>query len=776
MKLNLRRPLRTASSFSFKTRLLVYLLLLSSIPVALMGVISAYNASRIIRSHALATNSAMLKQTEKEMNTFFKKIDDLMIQYTYASPSMPPALKRFVEEDLSSANWKTTNDLGETLVKLQSGMEHVLELDFYSLPYGKILSSHGNLYTDRQFGDPLAVSEARKLTLANRWINLRMSIPEHPPADRPVLTILKPVIQNNKVYAALIVYLDATAISSYKLAPPDTFKGSAVFIADEKGNVLLHSDTSRIGTRLDEKSLQHLRQTENSQWLLQTKLSLEGVAYHATVLRSDTRAWYYVTAVPEKAFTAEPNAQRNIMFLISVGMVLAGLFISYRASRTIYRPLQALTSKLPSPRRTLSSGQDEVELLGKYLESMNMENEQLSRDLTRYFDHARHFLLHQLLVGNTPLTGSALSGQELFSGQASCIPLLLLDVNRDRMAESYSREDCSLFYYAVDNITREILGRYGERQVIMLEPGMFITVVPAPAPLAPDSLREMGQQVLDAIRRYLKLHVYIAVSCSYTGADGLHEAFEEASGLLRYRFIVGDNQVILTHDLEASISIQAEALFQYENDILVAIRERKWKEAESIFLMLTEALQESFSISEELLRCYFPQLLGSIIKAVRTLPQTSFSEEQVQRLLPQLAECRTLDEIELLFRESVFAVMLREYEEWNGAGQRVQLVRQVQDYIHNHYDSDLSLQQCAELVNLHTFDLSRLFKQVTGTNFIDYLIELRMQKAKEMLEDSQLKIQDIAEKLGYTSQRGFMRAFKKCTGLAPGQYRSKLRE
>lgn len=776
MKLNVYRPFRMASSLSFKQRLLVYLLLLSSIPVALMGVLSAYSTSRIIQQQAVQSNALMLKQTEKELNSFFKKIDDLMIQYTYASPSSPPMLKRFAEEDLTVANWKTINDLGETLVKLQSGMEHVLELDFYSLPYGKLLSSYGRIYTEQQFGDPLAIAEAKKLTLSNRWISLRMSVPDHTSIDRPVLTIIKPVMQNNKVYAALILYLDVTAVSSYKLTPPDAYEGSATFITDDSGNIILHTQTSRLGSRLDEKVLQQMRPPKNADWIWQTKLSMEGVSYHTAVLKSETKNWYYVTIVPEKAFTAKPNDQRNVMLLASVCLVLAGLLISNFATRTIYRPLQLLTSKLSPPKGSSANAGDEVEMLGRYFETLNLKNEQLSKELTHYFDHARHFLLHQLLVGNTPLQNSRLSDQELFTDHLPFIPLLVVDLNWIRMMESYSRRDCSLYYYAVDNIAMELLGRYGKPQVIMLQPGMFVTVVPMSAPLTPDSLRELGHQLLSAIQRYLKLNAYIAVSYSDTGADGLREAFEEASGLLRYRFIVGDNQVVLTHDLEASVSIQAEVLFQYENDIVVAIKERKWNEAEGIFLTLTEALQESFSISEDLLRGYFPQLLSGIVKSIRSLPQGLFGAEQVQRLLLELAKCRTLEEIEAFFRNNVFTVLNQEYEDTNGSSQRVQLVRQVQEYIHDHYDTDLSLQHCAELVHLHTFDLSRLFKQVTGINFIDYLIEFRMEKAKEMLNDPQLKVQDIAEKLGYTSQRGFMRAFKKFTGMAPGQYRSKLKD
>jgi YesN/AraC family two-component response regulator len=66
--------------------------------------------------------------------------------------------------------------------------------------------------------------------------------------------------------------------------------------------------------------------------------------------------------------------------------------------------------------------------------------------------------------------------------------------------------------------------------------------------------------------------------------------------------------------------------------------------------------------------------------------------------------------------------------------------------------------------------LSKTFKQVTGKNFIDYLTELRMGKAKELLADTELKINDVAVQVGYQHSY-FNRIFKKQEGITPSQYR-----
>ena len=69
--------------------------------------------------------------------------------------------------------------------------------------------------------------------------------------------------------------------------------------------------------------------------------------------------------------------------------------------------------------------------------------------------------------------------------------------------------------------------------------------------------------------------------------------------------------------------------------------------------------------------------------------------------------------------------------------------------------------------------LSRLFKKKTGTNFIDYLTLLRVEKAKEYLTQTSRKIYHISEMIGYENPRYFAKLFKEETGCTPQEYRSR---
>lgn len=97
------------------------------------------------------------------------------------------------------------------------------------------------------------------------------------------------------------------------------------------------------------------------------------------------------------------------------------------------------------------------------------------------------------------------------------------------------------------------------------------------------------------------------------------------------------------------------------------------------------------------------------------------------------------------------------------------------NYIHAHYVDSLTLQEVADAVHVSKNYFSILFKKTTGHNFIDYVIDLRIQKAKELLQATDLKIYEVAERSGTSDVKYFSKLFKKITGWTPNEYREQHR-
>lgn len=118
------------------------------------------------------------------------------------------------------------------------------------------------------------------------------------------------------------------------------------------------------------------------------------------------------------------------------------------------------------------------------------------------------------------------------------------------------------------------------------------------------------------------------------------------------------------------------------------------------------------------------------------------------------------------------ASILFEIQDFEQEKRAQDVISRVQKYICDNVHEGLSLVMLADLVHFNPSYLSRLFKQVTGANLSDYIFEAKIKKARQLLENPDIKIQDVAESVGYGSASNFARFFKKLTGLTPQEYRS----
>lgn len=98
-------------------------------------------------------------------------------------------------------------------------------------------------------------------------------------------------------------------------------------------------------------------------------------------------------------------------------------------------------------------------------------------------------------------------------------------------------------------------------------------------------------------------------------------------------------------------------------------------------------------------------------------------------------------------------------------------VKKVINYIHHHYDVDLKVDDLAELVYLHPSYLHRIFKESMDCTIMEYITEIRMDRAKMLLAKTEIPITDISEYVGINSRQYFSYLFKKVTGETPQNYR-----
>ncbi len=105
-----------------------------------------------------------------------------------------------------------------------------------------------------------------------------------------------------------------------------------------------------------------------------------------------------------------------------------------------------------------------------------------------------------------------------------------------------------------------------------------------------------------------------------------------------------------------------------------------------------------------------------------------------------------------------------------------EILESAKSYIDNNYNTDISLTDIASFVYISTSHFARAFKKYYNISPIQYLLSVRIEKAKALLEETNLKVGDIASSVGFSAQQRFNDIFKKHLGVSPSEYRQHYRD
>ena len=166
-------------------------------------------------------------------------------------------------------------------------------------------------------------------------------------------------------------------------------------------------------------------------------------------------------------------------------------------------------------------------------------------------------------------------------------------------------------------------------------------------------------------------------------------------------------------------------------------------------------------------------VLGPIVNHREWFQLGASIQDKIEKLLEKtiIVEQRAteaIQEVPLLYRTLV--------KELDHKGRLSPIVILTKSFIDRHYGTPtLTLGDVAEGVQVSPTYLSKQLKRELGLSFIDYLTEVRIRKAIQLMSDPLFKVYEIAEKVGYSSQHYFSSAFKKVTGSSPMHYKKGLR-
>lgn len=160
----------------------------------------------------------------------------------------------------------------------------------------------------------------------------------------------------------------------------------------------------------------------------------------------------------------------------------------------------------------------------------------------------------------------------------------------------------------------------------------------------------------------------------------------------------------------------------------------------------------------------FSMLSHKLMKMSGALWQDVKEVMDYQKIM-EAQDKKTMKEVCLAMLKQVIEIMGNRQNEVSRS-----IIDKASGYMKKNYASSLSLEMLADHYYLNPTYFSRMFRQYMGVTFTDYLIEIRMEKAKELLGQGKYKVYEVSRKVGYSSEKYFCRVFKQFTGQSPTEY------
>jgi len=334
----------------------------------------------------------------------------------------------------------------------------------------------------------------------------------------------------------------------------------------------------------------------------------------------------------------------------------------------------------------------------------------------------------------------------------------------------------SLYEFAIGNIAQEVLGQdftlwscKDTHQLLVFLVGLRDDSLASPWP--GERLAELAVRVQHQVRAYLKGSVSIVLGRHGVFPDDVSSIYQETLAAVR-RSVGGENSVFFSieHGSPAEPDMRTIRAL-YEHPTLPYLLEvGNWPLiAERVDAIFAELKESGASSQEHLIEVQsfvlhaFTYIAHKNGKSFAELAGDSYDKIFVAGLF------RSADSL----REWTGAVLrrIRGDMETDMHDTRLTLIRKAQSFVSEHLHTDVTLPAIADHVHLHPVYLSRIFKQLTGENVSDYIHRLRMEKAAYFLKNTEMKVYEITEAVGYENPQYFSKVFRKNYGQTPLEYR-----
>ncbi|WP_274652788.1 helix-turn-helix domain-containing protein [Paenibacillus humicola] len=580
-----------------------------------------------------------------------------------------------------------------------------------------------------------------------------------------------PLGETSDIRGALVILLDMNQIRSM-LAKIDSAYRSSVYILDRKDRLLasdgrLSLPWDQIGPDVQTKGIPYEYKDHGKEMMLSYTVS-------------DQNGWKYIHVMPKQVYLERVYTMKNWMItLLLICLAGGGAAIAFWVHRN-YAPLQGVVRALQN-KRPARAGRpsNEYEFIRGAIQMTMHEERELRHILSRQAPVIQASFLSRIVRGHVDvsrLTEESLQFMDirLISDRFAVILIDIADFSR--FSADQSERQWALLRFIISNIGSELIRERHWGYAVELDRQRVALLVNFSEERIVEADQELGAivvQLKQMVEERFKTYVTLAIGGMYEGVERACESYFEALHALDYKMYRGHSSIIRYSEIALS---DRYYFYPIETEIQL-INFVKSGDEDNVGRLIGNLFHAHFSqrvMTPDLGRSFFTNMVSTLWKIMN--PMDPLYKELFGEgfdPLKELTDCPTAEEMKVKIREWFLAMT-----HYRGAGLSShgrKLFERIIRYIEQHYGDDrLSLTSIADQFELTPQYLSAFFKKQSGMNLTDYMTRVRIDEAKKLMRDKKMTFMQIAKKVGYANDIGFIRVFKKYEGTTPGKYRASL--
>lgn len=354
--------------------------------------------------------------------------------------------------------------------------------------------------------------------------------------------------------------------------------------------------------------------------------------------------------------------------------------------------------------------------------------------------------------------------------------IFLVKLNNLNVLEKYDSDEIATLEVSLINIMNEIMNDTFKGYTFTWNQGEFIGIFSGNDDLSAavyhEKANNMADRLVQVVKQYFNFTVIIGISKLHQYYQELGQAYFESCRAVQDSFYSHLEPVVFFEEMAQ----------ENEEREFVEFKDIKIKIPRAIELFEIEDIRQFFKSAytiltqQKILRSRAYELCFQIVYAINSadnLEETVIKEiiGPADSFYENILKLNTLPEMMnwLMNLEQNLCHFLTKHEDQKNN----RLISKAKKFIMEHYTEEISLTEVATALNISPGYFSTLFRQYTGMCFTDYVTENKINHAKKLLRESDMKIYEVSNMLGFQSAYYFSKVFKKVTGMTPREFSDK---